>query len=123
MQLFLSFLSLTALLCQYFTLATPIPVSSSTGTSANVLTASSYNDFQISSGIAGNASAEVLALMPIDRNNLAGVSADDLNVIKGIHDAAEDAETDAFDPAIDAASGDAATALQVSWCEIQEAEI
>jgi hypothetical protein len=47
-------------------------------------------------------------------NNLAGVSAADLNVIKGIHDAAEDAEVQAFNPAIAAASGDAATALQVT---------
>lgn len=46
--------------------------------------------------------------------NLAGVSASDLKIIKGIHDAAEDAETDAFNPAIAAASGDAATALTVS---------
>lgn len=34
---------------------------------------------------------------------------------KGIHDVAEDAETDAFNPAIDAATGDAATALQVCF--------
>jgi hypothetical protein len=47
-------------------------------------------------------------------NNLAGVSAADLNVIKGIHDAAENAEVQAFNPAIAAASGDAATALQVN---------
>lgn len=42
------------------------------------------------------------------------MSAADLDVVKGIHDVAEDAETDAFNPAIAAASGDAATALQVS---------
>jgi hypothetical protein len=48
-------------------------------------------------------------------NNLAGVSAADLKVIKGTHDAAEDAEVQAFNPAIAAASGDAATALQVSF--------
>jgi hypothetical protein len=48
-------------------------------------------------------------------NNLAGVSAADLKIIKGTHDAAEDAEVQAFNPAIAAASGDAATALQVSF--------
>lgn len=47
-------------------------------------------------------------------NNLAGVSAADLKIIKGTHDAAENAEVQAFNPAIDAASGDAATALQVN---------
>ena len=51
-------------------------------------------------------------------NNLAAVSANDLKVIKGIHDAAEDAEVQAFNPAIDAATGDAATALQVSFPSI-----
>lgn len=48
-------------------------------------------------------------------NNLAGVSAADLKIIKGTHDAAEDAEVQAFNPAIAAASGDAATALQVTF--------
>jgi len=48
-------------------------------------------------------------------NNLAGVSSADLKIIKGTHDAAEDAEVQAFNPAIAAASGDADTALQVSF--------
>lgn len=42
------------------------------------------------------------------------MSAADLDIVKGIHDVAEDAETEAFNPAIAATSGDAATALQVS---------
>jgi hypothetical protein len=53
-------------------------------------------------------------------NNLAAVSAADLKIIKGTHDAAEDAEVQAFNPAIAAASGAAATALQVlSFFSIQ----
>lgn len=48
-------------------------------------------------------------------NNLAAVSANDLKVIKGVHDAAEDAEVQAFNPAIAAASGAAADALQVRF--------
>ncbi len=80
----------------------------------SVLTASDYNTFQISSGTAGNAQAKANALFAnIDMNNLAGVSASDLDIIKGIHTAAEDAEVSAFNPAIAAASGTAATALQV----------
>jgi len=60
--------------------------------------------------MAGNAEAEANALFSaIDMNNLAAVSAADLKVIKGTHDAAEDAEVNAFNPA---ASG-AATALQL----------
>ncbi|TVY38835.1 hypothetical protein LOCC1_G005285 [Lachnellula occidentalis] len=79
---------------------------------ASVLTASTYNDIQISGGTAGTAETEANALFSnIDQTNLAGVSAADLAVIKATHDAAEDAETDAFNPAVDAASGDAATAL------------
>ncbi|PVH87010.1 hypothetical protein DL98DRAFT_289345 [Cadophora sp. DSE1049] len=79
----------------------------------DVLSASAYNDFQISGPTAGDAESKANALFAnIDMNNLASVSANDLKVIKGIHDAAEDAEVQAFNPAIDAASGDAATALQ-----------
>ncbi|KAH7418407.1 hypothetical protein BKA64DRAFT_635533 [Cadophora sp. MPI-SDFR-AT-0126] len=79
----------------------------------DVLTASAYNDFQISGPTAGDAETKANALFAnIDMNNLAAVSANDLKVIKGIHDAAEDAEVQAFNPAIAAASGDAATALQ-----------
>ncbi|PQE31441.1 small secreted protein [Rutstroemia sp. NJR-2017a WRK4] len=90
--------------------------STSTATAAtggSVLTAAAYNDFQISSGTAGDAQTKANALFSaIDMNNLASVSAADLKIIKGIHDAAEDAEVQAFNPAIKAASGDAATALQ-----------
>ncbi|CAD6442300.1 77e92a88-0be9-401f-bf77-6a25c516cc72 [Sclerotinia trifoliorum] len=87
--------------------------STSTASAASVLTASAYNDFQISSGTAGTAQDEANALFTaIDRNNLGAVSASDLKIIQGIHDAAEKAETDAFNPAIEAASGDDATALQ-----------
>ncbi|TAQ87884.1 hypothetical protein B7494_g3798 [Chlorociboria aeruginascens] len=72
-----------------------------------------YDQISISGGTAGTAEAQANALFAaIDQNNLAGVSAADLTVIKNTHDIAEDAETDAFDPAIAAASGDAATALQ-----------
>lgn len=93
--------------------ATGTAVSAAASSGGSVLTASDYNTFQISSGTAGTAEAEANALFAnIDQTNLAGVSASDLKVIQGIHDVAEDAETDAFNPAIAAASGDAATALQ-----------
>ncbi|APA09335.1 hypothetical protein sscle_05g041050 [Sclerotinia sclerotiorum 1980 UF-70] len=99
--------------------ASPLPDKEKAAATANstvagsVLTASTYNDFQISSGTAGTAQDEANALFKaIDMNNLAAVSASDLKIINGIHDAAENAETDAFNPAIEAASGDDATALQ-----------
>ena len=82
---------------------------------ASVLTPSDYNTIQISSGTAGDAEAKANALFAkIDQNNLAGVSAADLAIIDGTHDAAEDAEEKAFDPAIAAASGAAADALNAS---------
>ncbi|KAM3086130.1 hypothetical protein ACMFMG_000269 [Clarireedia jacksonii] len=82
-------------------------------TGGSVLSSAAYNDFQISGGTAGTAQDEANALFSaIDKNNLAAVSAADLKIIKGIHDVAEDAEVKAFNPAVEAASGDAATALQ-----------
>ncbi|KAF2651188.1 hypothetical protein K491DRAFT_782050 [Lophiostoma macrostomum CBS 122681] len=85
---------------------------SAAASGASVLTVRSYADFQISDGVAGNAMAEVMAKFPIDVNNLASVSSADQKVISDARQVAESAETDAFNPAIDAASGDAATALQ-----------
>ncbi|KAH7360712.1 hypothetical protein BKA65DRAFT_449308 [Rhexocercosporidium sp. MPI-PUGE-AT-0058] len=81
--------------------------------SSDVLSAQAYNDFQISGPTAGTAESKANAIFSgIDMNNLASVSAADLKVIKGVHDAAEDAEVQAFNPAIKAASGAAADALQ-----------
>ena len=98
--------------------ASPVPKAPTkavTRATGSVLTSSTYNAIQISSGTAGNAQSEANALFAkIDMSNLAGVSASDLAIIKGTHDAAENAEVDAFNPAIAAASGAAATALQVS---------
>ncbi|KAJ4354310.1 uncharacterized protein N0V89_006044 [Didymosphaeria variabile] len=76
-----------------------------------VLTAQSYADFQVSDGVAGNALAEVQAKFPIDTSDLANVDAADAKIISDARETAESAETDAFNPAIEAASGDAATAL------------
>ena len=90
--------------------------SAAVGSSASVLSPSTYNAIQISTGTAGNSKANADALFSaIDQSNLAGVSAEDLKIIQDTHDAAENAETEAFNPAIAAASGDAATALQVRY--------
>jgi hypothetical protein len=94
--------------------ASKATAASAAAAGGSVLTAAAYNDIQISGGTAGTAETEANALFAnIDMNNLAAVSAADLAIIKGTHDAAEDAEVQAFNPAVDAASGDAATALQV----------
>lgn len=97
--------------------ATTAASTASTGSGASVLSSLSgatYDSISISAGTAGNAEAEANALFAnIDQTNLAGVSASDLTIIKGVHDVAEDAETGAFNAAVSAATGDAATALQV----------
>ncbi|KAJ5042771.1 uncharacterized protein L3040_004166 [Drepanopeziza brunnea f. sp. 'multigermtubi'] len=80
---------------------------------ADVLKPSAYNDFQISSGTAGSAEANAAALFTGLPSDLTQVTANDLEVIKGIYNAAEDAEVNAFNPAIAAATGPAADALEV----------
>lgn len=78
------------------------------------LTFRQYNDMSISAGPAGNAEAEALAVWTagIDLSDLTAVAAADLAVLNVERDNAENAETEAFNPAIEAASGAAAEALQ-----------
>ncbi|PKS06432.1 hypothetical protein jhhlp_007180 [Lomentospora prolificans] len=75
----------------------------------DLLTVQDYADFQISDGVAGNALAEVAAKFPVEefRANLAGVSENDLAILKAARQTAENAETDAggFNEAIEAAGG------------------
>ncbi len=80
-----------------------------------MLTASAYSDFQISSGTAGTAEANAAALFSALPSDLSQVTANDLKVVKGVHDVAEDAEVQAFNPAIAAASGADADALSVCY--------
>ena len=71
-----------------------------------------YNQLSISAGTAGNAQAEAIAKFPFTADQFATVSAADLATIQTMRESAENAETDAFNPAIAAATGDTATALQ-----------
>ena len=65
-----------------------------------------------SAGTAGTAQAEAQAKLAGLPTDLSQVSAQDLQTIQTERTSAEDAETEAFDPAISAASGANATALQ-----------
>lgn len=78
------------------------------------LTFRTYNDMSISEGIAGNAEAEAAAVWAegLDLSDLTAISADDLAILKVERENAEDAETEAFNPAIDTASGAIADSLQ-----------
>ncbi|EPS36098.1 hypothetical protein H072_10408 [Dactylellina haptotyla CBS 200.50] len=79
------------------------------------LTLLAYNDMSISSGVGGNAEAEAKAVWEagLDLSNLAAISDADLDILKVERSNAENAETEAFNPAIDTASGADADALQV----------
>ena len=74
----------------------------------------SYAAFQISDGTAGDAEAKANAVFvdPFAGVDLATVDKTTLAAVKTMREAAEDAETSLFNPAIAAASGAAATALQ-----------
>ncbi|WWC97996.1 hypothetical protein V866_004885 [Kwoniella sp. B9012] len=74
-----------------------------------------YADFQISDGVAGNAAAEANAIFvdPFGGCDLSTVDATSLDNMSTMREAAEDAETDLFNPQIDAATGAEADALQV----------
>ncbi|KAK0225701.1 hypothetical protein IW262DRAFT_1538873, partial [Armillaria fumosa] len=95
----------------------------------------SYADFQISDGVAGKAAAEANAVFvgksyvpirwrraaliihtspdPFDNVDLATVDSQTLDDMQTMREAAESAETEDFNPAIAAASGAEADALQV----------
>ncbi|KAH8658492.1 hypothetical protein BX600DRAFT_514982 [Xylariales sp. PMI_506] len=81
------------------------------GISKRALKFRTYDQFQISDGVAGNALAEVNSDFPVDLTNAASVSASDLAILVAARETAENAET-TFDTAIAAASGTTATALQ-----------
>ena len=74
----------------------------------------SYSQFQISDGVGGNAQAQANAVFvdPFANTDLTTVSSDVIEAMNNMREAAESAETDDFDPQIDAASGAAADALQ-----------
>jgi hypothetical protein len=75
----------------------------------------SYASFQISSGTGGTAQSEANAIFvdPFAGVDLATVSSTDLSNVQTMREAAESAETDQFNPQIDAATGDEQAALEV----------
>ncbi|XXH02938.1 hypothetical protein Hte_009328 [Hypoxylon texense] len=80
---------------------------------AGVFTQKNYDDISISGGVAGNAEQEALAVFSaLDMNDLASADEDDIDFLKSVNSICNDAEDEAFNPAIDAASGEEADALQ-----------
>lgn len=78
-----------------------------------VFSTTSYNDLSISGGVAGNAAQEALQKLSGLPTDLTTVEKADLDFLNSVNQIANDAETDAYNPAIDAASGEEADALQV----------
>ncbi|PAV19189.1 small secreted [Pyrrhoderma noxium] len=110
---FLSFVFLTAIVSNVG--AAPIRMKRAVTQTAANFKELAYADFQISDGVAGNAEAEANAVFvdPFSGTDLSTVSSDVLDALKSMREAAEDAETAQFNPAIAAASGAEADALQV----------
>ncbi|KAI0105853.1 hypothetical protein F4814DRAFT_76762 [Daldinia grandis] len=80
---------------------------------AGVFTKQSYDDISIAGGVAGNAQEEALAVFSaLDTNNLANADKDDIDFLKSVNKICNQAEKEAFNTAIDDASGEAADALQ-----------
>ncbi|KAJ4342750.1 hypothetical protein N0V87_000959 [Didymella glomerata] len=80
--------------------------------SGPVLASTTYDAISISGGQAGNAEAEALAVFSaLDLNNPGNIDDADIDFLGQVNDVANDAETDAFNPAIEAATGAKADAL------------
>ncbi|KAH7875127.1 uncharacterized protein C8R40DRAFT_1069625 [Lentinula edodes] len=122
--------SLIALLGSFLAgiaVAAPVPVKldlvvRANTTATGTFTEQAYADFQISDGVGGTAvdeaNAVFVGLDPFAGVDLSTVSSDTLvnitmDAINTMREAAESAETDDFDPQIDAATGAAADALSV----------
>lgn len=78
-------------------------------------TATTYDELSISGGVAGNAQQEALDVLraPLPAN-AADVSEEDLDFLDNVNSIANDAETEAFNVAIEEAEGEEAEALEVS---------
>ena len=82
---------------------------------AAVLADTTYDAISISGGTAGNAEEEALAVFStLDLTDMANVDPADIEFLGAVNDVANDAEKEGFNTAIDAATGEEATALEVS---------
>jgi hypothetical protein len=79
-----------------------------------VFSKSTFNELSISGGVAGNAQEEALQKLGGLPADLSTVEKSDLDFLNSVNGICNDAEKEAFNTAIEAASGEAAAALQVS---------
>jgi hypothetical protein len=82
--------------------------------SGGVLADTTYNDISISGGQAGNAKEEAAAVFSaLDLQNPGNIGQADLTFLNTVNQVANDAEKEAFNPAVEAATGDEADQIQV----------
>lgn len=79
-----------------------------------IFAATTFNSISIAGGQSGNAKQEALTALSGLPTDLKTVQTADLDFLNQVNKVANDAETKAFNTAIDAASGTAADALEVS---------
>ncbi|KAL6702562.1 hypothetical protein ACN47E_001345 [Coniothyrium glycines] len=104
------FQSLAVLSLAAFTIAAPTPAKRQSGP---VLADTTYNDISIAGGQAGNAEAEALAVFSaLDLQNPGNIDPADIKFLGEVNNVANDAEVSAFNPAVEAATGDEADQIQ-----------
>lgn len=81
----------------------------------NAFSTSTYDDLSISGGVAGNAAQEALDKLSGLPADPADTTQEDLDFLDSVNSICNDAEEEAFNPAIDAADGEEADALQVRY--------
>lgn len=95
-------------LITFVTLASAIPLAR-----RQIFSATSYDDLSISGGVAGSAQQEALEMLGGLPSDFSIFSKEDINFLDSVNSIANSAEKVAFNPAIEAADGEAAEALQV----------
>jgi hypothetical protein len=79
-----------------------------------VFSTKTYDELSISGGVAGDGKQEALDALAGLPDDLSTVEEADLDFLNSVNQICNDAEVDAFNPAIEAADGEEAAALEVS---------
>lgn len=111
--MYFSTITLLSFAATTFSLPTPASHSLLARQNGPVLASTTYNAISISGGQAGNAEAEALAVFSaLDLSNPANIDPADIKFLAEVNNVANDAEKEAFNPAVEAATGDEAAQIQ-----------
>ncbi|KAH9881800.1 hypothetical protein J1614_000971 [Plenodomus biglobosus] len=104
------FQSITILSLAALAIAAPTSMKRQNGP---VLADTTFNDISIAGGVAGDAEAEALAVFSaLDLENPENIDEADINFLGEVNNVANDAEKEAFNPAVEAATGEEAEQIQ-----------